>query len=291
MLTLPPGKRGRIHRRERRDRRVPQKGVGIPCDGTAFPGSLRFMVAEGSNQKDRGWQGRTRILVRRRPLRAAGLHPSSRERAGVILHPTLETSADRVAQLEDAGIGDAIEDAGTFAATADDPGLGEGLEMSGGVGLGEAGGLDELGHVEFAGAKALEEAEARGFTEDPESGGDEFEGLIGEGGVRLGHGAKKVQEAACVNTYACILIDRMKTEMIIRILAGSLVLTGIVLSRTVHPNWIILAAFVGANLIQSAFTGFCPAEMIVSRLRGGQGSSGGGGCCSGGGCGSKDTSH
>ena len=110
--------------------------------------------------------------------------------------------------------------------------------------------------------------------------------------MRLRHVENKVQQAACVNTYACILILRMKTEMVIRVLAGSLVLTAIVLSRTTHPNWIILAAFVGANLIQSAFTGFCPAEMIVNRIRGGgQGGSGGGGCCGGGGCGSKDTAH
>jgi hypothetical protein len=31
----------------------------------------------------------------------------------------------------------------------------------------------------------------------------------------------------------------------------------------VHPNWIFIVVFVGANLIQSAFTGFCPAAMIM----------------------------
>lgn len=206
------------------------------------------------------------------------------------LHPALKAPTDRVAQFEDAGIRDAIEDTGTFATTPDDAGLGKGLKMAGGVGLGEAGDLDELGNVQFAGAKGLEEPKAGGFAEDPESGGNEFESLIGEQGVRLGHGEKKVEEAACVNTYACIIITCMKTEMIIRILAGTLVLTSIVLSRTLHPNWLILAAFVGANLIQSAFTGFCPAEMIVNRVRGGSSGSAGGGCCSGGGCSSKDAS-
>ncbi len=79
----------------------------------------------------------------------------------------------------------------------------------------------------------------------------------------------------------------MKIESYIRILAGTLILTAIVLSRTVHPNWILLAAFVGANLIQSAFTGFCPAEMILRRLGVGKaaagmsGESNGGGCCGG----------
>ena len=83
----------------------------------------------------------------------------------------------------------------------------------------------------------------------------------------------------------------MKIEGVIRILAGTLVLTSVVLSRVVHPNWLILAAFVGANLIQSAFTGFCPAEIILRRMGvgGGGGNCGtggnsggkGGGCCGG----------
>ncbi len=205
------------------------------------------------------------------------------------LHPALQASANRIAQLEDPRVRDVVEDARTVAATSDDAGLGEGLEVAGGIGLGEAGGLDELGNVEFAVAEGLEETEARRFAEDPESGGDQFEGRIGEGDGRFCHGERKVQNPACVNTYAFILIVCMKTEMIIRILAGTLVLTSIVLSRYAHANWLILAAFVGANLIQSAFTGFCPAEMIVNRLRGGQGGSGGGGCCNGGGSGSKDT--
>lgn len=58
----------------------------------------------------------------------------------------------------------------------------------------------------------------------------------------------------------------MKLENAIRALAGTLVLTGIALAHWVHPNWIWLAVFVGANLLQSAFTGFCPAETILRRL-------------------------
>lgn len=45
-----------------------------------------------------------------------------------------------------------------------------------------------------------------------------------------------------------------------------MVLIGIALSRWVHPNWIWLSAFVGANLIQSAFTGFCPAEIVLRKM-------------------------
>lgn len=58
----------------------------------------------------------------------------------------------------------------------------------------------------------------------------------------------------------------MKMESRIRILAGTFVLTSLVLSQLHNPWWLLLAAFVGVNLIQSAFTGFCPAEMILSRI-------------------------
>ncbi len=58
----------------------------------------------------------------------------------------------------------------------------------------------------------------------------------------------------------------LKMESAIRILAGTLVLTSIALAHWVNPWWLLLAVFVGANLIQSAFTGFCPAESILARL-------------------------
>jgi len=45
-----------------------------------------------------------------------------------------------------------------------------------------------------------------------------------------------------------------------------MVLIGVALSRSVHPNWIWLTVFVGFNLIQSAFTGFCPAEMVFRKM-------------------------
>jgi hypothetical protein len=42
----------------------------------------------------------------------------------------------------------------------------------------------------------------------------------------------------------------------------------------VSPKWLLLTCFVGVNLIQSAFTGFCPAGIILNRLGVGSGS-----CC------------
>jgi hypothetical protein len=61
---------------------------------------------------------------------------------------------------------------------------------------------------------------------------------------------------------------RMKLEYMIRILAGTLILVSLVLSRTVSEWWLLLGAFVGINLIQSSFTRFCPAEKILSRMTG-----------------------
>lgn len=66
----------------------------------------------------------------------------------------------------------------------------------------------------------------------------------------------------------------MTIENCIRVLAGSLVLVSVALAHYVHPAWLLLAVFVGVNLIQSAFTGFCPAEIILRRM--GVGKSG---CC------------
>jgi len=56
----------------------------------------------------------------------------------------------------------------------------------------------------------------------------------------------------------------MKTESIIRLLAGTLVLVSVALGTFVNHWWFALAVFVGINLIQSVFTGFCPAEMIIA---------------------------
>lgn len=48
--------------------------------------------------------------------------------------------------------------------------------------------------------------------------------------------------------------------------AGFMVLLSLMLTYFVHPAWMLLTAFVGLNLLQSAFTGFCPAALIFKRL-------------------------
>lgn len=58
----------------------------------------------------------------------------------------------------------------------------------------------------------------------------------------------------------------MSVERAIRLLAGTLVLVSLLLSQWLGRGWLLLAAFVGANLVQSAFTRFCPAELVLRRL-------------------------
>ena len=60
----------------------------------------------------------------------------------------------------------------------------------------------------------------------------------------------------------------MSVEHMIRILAGTLILASLVLGLTISPYWFILTGFVGLNLVQSAFTKFCPAEMILKKVVG-----------------------
>jgi hypothetical protein len=59
----------------------------------------------------------------------------------------------------------------------------------------------------------------------------------------------------------------MTTERRVRLLAGGMVAIGLLLGWVVHPAWLLLAAFVALNLIQSAFTGFCPAERFPGGRR------------------------
>jgi hypothetical protein len=48
--------------------------------------------------------------------------------------------------------------------------------------------------------------------------------------------------------------------------AGTVVLASLLLAHFVSPNWLWLTAFVGANLLQSSFTGFCPLAIVLKRL-------------------------
>ena len=52
----------------------------------------------------------------------------------------------------------------------------------------------------------------------------------------------------------------------VRVMAGTFVLASLALGWKVSPWWFLFTAFVGVNLIQSAFTGFCPAEKILRKM-------------------------
>lgn len=58
----------------------------------------------------------------------------------------------------------------------------------------------------------------------------------------------------------------MTIERAVRRLAGVFVLAGMALGWWVHPGFYFLVVFVGVNLLQSSFTGFCPAESIFRKL-------------------------
>ncbi|MBN1885164.1 MAG: DUF2892 domain-containing protein [Candidatus Krumholzibacteriota bacterium] len=58
----------------------------------------------------------------------------------------------------------------------------------------------------------------------------------------------------------------MTLERSIRLLAGLLVLASLSLAAVASTRWLLLAVFVGLNLVQSSFTGFCPAEAVLGRL-------------------------
>lgn len=58
----------------------------------------------------------------------------------------------------------------------------------------------------------------------------------------------------------------MEVEMKIRRLAGTLILTSLLLACIHSPYWLGVTAFVGLNLLQSSFTRFCPAEILLRKL-------------------------
>ncbi len=48
--------------------------------------------------------------------------------------------------------------------------------------------------------------------------------------------------------------------------AGVVVLISLALAHFVHPGWLWLTVFAGVNMLQAAFTGFCPAAMAFKAM-------------------------
>jgi len=58
----------------------------------------------------------------------------------------------------------------------------------------------------------------------------------------------------------------MNIDRIVLAFAGTLVLISLALAYFASPWWALLAAFVGANLLQASFTGFCPLAFVLRKL-------------------------
>jgi hypothetical protein len=58
----------------------------------------------------------------------------------------------------------------------------------------------------------------------------------------------------------------MTIDRAVMAFAGSMILLSLALSQIISPYWLLLTAFVGLNLLQAAFTGFCPAAFLLKRM-------------------------
>ena len=58
----------------------------------------------------------------------------------------------------------------------------------------------------------------------------------------------------------------MSLDRAVMLFAGCMILLSLVLSQLHSPYWLLLTALVGIQLIQSSFTGFCPAAILFKRL-------------------------
>ena len=57
----------------------------------------------------------------------------------------------------------------------------------------------------------------------------------------------------------------MKVNQALRLVAGVMILLSLGLTYFVHPNWVYFTVFIALNLIQSAFTNWCPMMTILRK--------------------------
>ncbi|MDA8231516.1 MAG: DUF2892 domain-containing protein [Magnetospirillum sp.] len=58
----------------------------------------------------------------------------------------------------------------------------------------------------------------------------------------------------------------MSIDRFVMAFAGTVILASLLLAHYHSPNWLWLTAFVGVNLLQTAFTGFCPLAIILKKV-------------------------
>lgn len=136
-------------------------------------------------------------------------------------------------------------------------------------------------HVEFARNIPLDRLDAAQVSASRKSAADQPLYLICKAGGRGNQACEKLQAAGLSNVInveggtqawdaAGLPVTRgkkaMSLERQVRIAAGALVLTGVILSLTVHPYLIGLSAFVGAGLVFAGITDTCGMGMILARM-------------------------
>lgn len=58
----------------------------------------------------------------------------------------------------------------------------------------------------------------------------------------------------------------MNLDRAVLAFAGVMILISIALAHFFSPWWLLFTAFIGLNLLQASFTGFCPAAMVFKKL-------------------------
>ncbi len=118
--------------------------------------------------------------------------------------------------------------------------------------------------------------------------------ILCHSGSRAKQAAEKLEKEGCTQCYvveggtlawaeAGLPVNRGTSKVIslerqVRIAAGALVLTGILLARFVYPPFIWFSAFVGAGLVFAGITDWCGMGMLLARMPWNQ--SGAKSCCS-----------
>jgi rhodanese-related sulfurtransferase len=111
---------------------------------------------------------------------------------------------------------------------------------------------------------------------------DEAIYVICQSGARGAKACQRLQEAGVAKVYnieggtaawekAGLPVERGQSKVIslerqVRIVAGSLVLLGVILACTVHPAFIAISAFVGAGLVFAGITDYCGMGMILCKI-------------------------
>ncbi len=57
----------------------------------------------------------------------------------------------------------------------------------------------------------------------------------------------------------------MTQRDLFRVIVGSMILGSVALGWWVSPKWFLFTVFIGANMFQSAFTHFCPMDMLMKK--------------------------